>query len=102
MITGSILGIGMGLILVKTFKKIHMRDTIKVLIILSASFLFVTLESAMKPFIALSGFLAVMALGGTILKSYEVLAKRLVGKFSKIWVGAEIMLFVLVGAFRQH
>lgn len=98
MITGSILGIGMGLILVKTFRKIHMRDTIKVLIILSASFLFVTLESAMKPFIALSGFLAVMALGGTILKSYEVLAKRLVGKFSKIWVGAEIMLFVLVGA----
>lgn len=39
-----------------------------------------------------------MALGGTILKGYEMLARRIIGKFSKIWVGAEILLFVLVGA----
>lgn len=75
-----------------------MRDTIKVLIILSASFIFVTLESALRPYLFMSGYLAVMALGATILKSYEVLTKRIIGKFSKIWVGSEIMLFVLVGA----
>ncbi len=39
-----------------------------------------------------------MTLGGTILKQHEDLAKRLVSKFEKIWVIAEIMLFVLVGA----
>ncbi|MFT9494454.1 cation:proton antiporter [Anaerosolibacter sp.] len=97
-ISGLILGVVSGMILVRVFKRIHMRDTIKVLVLLSIAFLFVTLESFVKPYFPISGLLAVMALGGTILKSYEILAKRLMGKFSKIWVGAEILLFVLVGA----
>lgn len=97
-ILGLLLGILCGLILVWIFKKLHIRDTAKVLIILSISFIFVTLERELKPFIPVSGLLAVMALGGTILKQYDILAKRLMGKFSKIWVGAEILLFVLVGA----
>ncbi|PKM54733.1 MAG: potassium transporter [Firmicutes bacterium HGW-Firmicutes-3] len=97
-VIGSFLGIATGLILVEMFKFMHLRDTQKVLIILSASFIFVTLETFMKPYVPMSGLLAVMALGATILKTNEVTAKRLMGKFSKIWVGAEIMLFVLVGA----
>ena len=95
---GMLLGTFSGLILVWIFKNFHMRDTVKVLILLSTAFLFVSLETFLKPYVAVSGLLAVMALGATLLKSYEVLAKRLKGKFSKIWVGAEIMLFVLVGA----
>ncbi len=97
-ILGLIVGILTGLLLVFIFKRIHMRDTVKVLIIMSISFLFITLENLLKPYLPMSGLLAVMALGGTILKSYEILAKRLIGKFTKIWVGAEILLFVLVGA----
>lgn len=97
-ILGLLLGILCGLVLVWVFKKLHIRDTVKVLIILSISFIFVTLETALKLFIPVSGLLAVMALGATILKQYDILAKRLRGKFSKIWVGAEILLFVLVGA----
>ncbi len=96
-ILGLLVGILSGLFLVWIFKRIHIRDTIKVLIIMSVAFLFVTLEDILKPYIPLSALLAVMALGGTILKSYEILAKRLIGKFTKIWVGAEILLFVLVG-----
>lgn len=95
---GMLLGTFSGLILVWIFKKFHMRDTVKVLILLSTAFLFVSIEAFLKPYVPVSGLLAVMALGATLLKSYEVLAKRLKGKFSKIWVGAEIMLFVLVGA----
>lgn len=96
--SGVMVGIISGLVLVKVFKRFHMRDTVKVLILLSTSFLFISLESFVEGVVPMSGLIAVMALGGTILKSYEVLAKRLKGKFSKIWVGAEIMLFVLVGA----
>lgn len=95
---GILLGIVSGLIMVAVFKKLHIRDTIKVLILLSVSFLFVSLEAFLKPYVPVSGLIAVMALGATLLKRYEVLAKRLKGKFSKIWVGAEILLFVLVGA----
>lgn len=97
-ISGIALGILAGYILVRIFKMFHMRDTIKVLIILSVSMLMVTLEELLKPWFPLSGLLAVMAIGGTILKTYELLAKRIMGKFSKIWVGSEILLFVLVGA----
>jgi NhaP-type Na+/H+ or K+/H+ antiporter len=75
-----------------------MRDSVKVLIILSVSFLLVALERVLKGVLPVSGLLAVMALGATLLKNYEVLALRLSAKFSKLWVGAEILLFVLVGA----
>lgn len=97
-VVGLAIGILSGLLLVFVFKKLHIRDTVKILIILSVSFLFISLESEVKSYIPMSGLLAVMALGGTILKRYEVLAKRLSYKFSKVWVGAEILLFVLVGA----
>lgn len=97
-VLGLGLGVLSGLLLVFIFKKIHIRDTIKVLIILSTAFIFVSLEAFLKPYMPLSGLLAVMALGGTILQRYDVLAKRLMGRFSRIWVGAEILLFVLVGA----
>ena len=97
-LSGVIMGAVTGIILVSIFKRIQMRDTVKVLIILSIAFMFVSIEDFMKPFFPVSGLLAVMSLGCSILRSYEILAKRLMGKFSKIWVGAEILLFVLVGA----
>lgn len=95
---GLLIGYFSGMILVRIFKLLHLRDTAKVLLIISSAFLLITLESLLKPYIPISGFLAIMALGASILKNYEHLAKRLKGKFSKIWVGAEILLFVLVGA----
>lgn len=95
---GLLTGILLGLAFVKLFKIIHIRDTVKILILLSTSFLLVALETVIKAYAPMSGLLAVMALGGTILKQYDILAERLSGKFSKIWVVTELMLFVLVGA----
>lgn len=95
---GAILGVFAGMLIVWIFKKIHLRDTIKLLLLLGLSFLFVSLEKAIKPYFPISGLVAVMALGATILKKYDVLAKRLAGRYEKVWVGAELFLFVLVGA----
>jgi NhaP-type Na+/H+ or K+/H+ antiporter len=92
------LGLGMGYLSVYFFKRFHMRDTVKVLILFSISFLFLVLEESIKPTVFLSGLLAVMTCGGMIHHRYSVLAKRLVSKFEKIWVIAEIILFVMVGA----
>ena len=97
-ISGMGLGIISGFIFVKVFKAIHVRDTVKVLIMLSIAFFFFSLEDFIKPYFPVSGLLAVMAFSATILSTYEVLAKRITGKFSKIWVAAEVLLFVLVGA----
>ncbi len=92
------LGVGLGLLLVFIFKKIHMRDTVKVLVIFGVSFLIIVFEDLMANVFSISGLLAVIALGSTILRKYPIVADRLTHKFSKIWVAAEIMLFVLVGA----
>ncbi|NLW11383.1 MAG: sodium:proton antiporter [Clostridiaceae bacterium] len=91
-------GIACGLALSVFFSKFHIRDTGKVIIILSVSFLLVSFEHVLSGAVGFSGLLAVMGLGGAVQqKKYEV-AKRLSGKFSKLWVGAEMLLFVLVGA----
>ncbi|GHU52281.1 potassium transporter [Spirochaetia bacterium] len=97
-VSGIALGIITGIILVRLFKKTPIRDTVKVFILLSIAFMFIALENAVKEYVPLSGLLAVMALGGTVLRKYDVLAKRLSGKLSKMWVLAELLLFVLVGA----
>jgi len=97
-VTGVILGAIVGFALILVFKKIHMRDTVKALILFAAGFGFVTLESVIGSYVPMSGLIAVVALGMIILRKYEILAKRLSVKFSKIWVGAEIFLFVLIGA----
>ncbi len=97
-ITGLILGISVGVALTALFKRIHTRDSIKLLVMLSTAFLFLTLEHSLKDKLAISGLLAIMAMGATMLQLYPVLAKRISPKFSKLWVAAEIILFVLVGA----
>lgn len=97
-ILGVIVGILSGILLTVFFKKFHMRDTVKILIILSISFLIIELEHRLNGIVTISGLLAIMSMGITILKKYEILAKRLEIKYNKLWVGAELMLFVLVGA----
>ncbi len=94
------LGVGIlaGLAVIKLFSALTMGDTVKVLVLLGVAFLLVSLENALKGLVPLSGLLGVMALGGTILKGNQPLARQLSGQYAKIWVGAELMLFVLVGA----
>lgn len=97
-ILGIIMGAVCGILLNIFFRRIHMRDSAKAIIILSICFLFTAAETALENSIHVSGLIAVMALGMTIYKLYPVLALRLSSKYNKLWVGAELMLFVLVGA----
>ena len=74
-----------------------MRDSIKVLIILSVSFLLLELQHRLESIVSISGLLAIMSMGIVVKQKYDVLAKRLSVKYNKLWLGAEIFLFVLVG-----
>lgn len=97
-ILGIGLGILIGILLGFFFKKVHMRDSIKVIIILSISFLLVTLENNLKGIVPISGLIAIMSIGISLQKIRSDASKRISTKFSKLWVAAELMLFVLVGA----
>ena len=97
-----VLGVGIGfligVILAYYFKKVHIRDTSKVLIILSISLLLVVLEEHLTIPITFSALIAIMFIGIGLQKKREVVARRLSVKYGKLWVAAEVFLFVLVGA----
>jgi len=97
-LTGISFGFFIGWIFVILFKRIHMRDTIKVLLILSICFLLLGLEHFIITFIPYSALLSVISIGLSILYFYPKLANRITSKFSKIWVASEVFLFILVGA----
>lgn len=97
-IVGIVIGIILGLILSRFFKHFRLRDSAKVIILLGFSFLLIELEHRISGVIPISGLIAIMSMAATLYKTYDVLAKRLSEKFNKLWVAAEILLFVLVGA----
>ena len=94
---GVLLGGVVGTILVCFFRRFHIRDSVKVLIILSVSFLLLELQNKLEGIVPVSGLLAIMSVGIIINQKYDVLAKRLSVKYNKLWLGAKIFLFVLVG-----
>lgn len=96
--TGVLLGTMIALIIVCIFKKYHLRDTKKALLILSSAIILTELEIVMKDIFPIAALLGVMTIGFILQERYELVARRLASKFNKIWVFAEIMLFVLVGA----
>lgn len=96
-ILGIVLGCAVGALLVMFFKRRHIRDSIKILIILSISFLILELQNQLEGYVPVSGLLAIMSMGIVINQKYSVLAKRLSVKYNKLWLAAEVFLFVLVG-----
>ncbi|MFP4662074.1 MAG: cation:proton antiporter [Halanaerobiales bacterium] len=97
-ITGVLLGIFTALILNYIFRKFHMRDTQKTLLMLSTAIMLTGFEDLLRDIFPVAALLGVMSLGFVLQEKYSVLGTRLAAKFNKIWVFAEIMLFVLVGA----
>ena len=95
---GILLGFTVGVVLVLFFQRYHMRDSVKIMIILSISFLLLEVQNRLEGTIPVSGLLAIMSMGIIIKQKYDVLASRLAIKYNKLWLAAEIFLFVLVGA----
>jgi len=95
---GIIAGIIIGFILIMIFKRYHIRSTKKVLLILGFSILLNQLESVLKTKLQIASLLGVMTIGFIIIEKLPDVGKRLSDKFNKIWILAEILLFVLVGA----
>lgn len=97
-ILGAAFGVITGYSLSYIFKRFHIRDSSKIIILLSLSILLVALETITESYLPFSALLGVMFAGMTILKQLPNLAVRLSAKLSKLWIAAEIILFVLVGA----
>lgn len=103
-ILGILLGAITGFILSIFFETAYaykhlVRNSMKVIIILGFSFLLMSIETWLKGTISVSGLLAVVSMACVIkIKSIDAVSKRLSEKFGKLWIAAEVILFVLVGA----
>ena len=101
---GVALGVAAGWVLSLIFETAYahkhcVRNSMKVIILLGASFLLMAVETWVKPWVSVSGLLAVVAMACTLkIRSIEFVSKRLSEKFGKLWLAAEVVLFVLVGA----
>lgn len=97
---GAIIGYLLSLFFETAYAHEHLiRNSMKVLVVLGMSFLMIAIETALKPFLPVSGLLAIMSMACVLrMKSPSTVADRLSDKFGKLWLGAEVLLFVLVGA----
>lgn len=103
-ILGIILGAIVGYLLYLFFetayaKKHYVRNSMKIIIVLGFSFLLIAIEGGLEGKIAMSGLLAVVSMACVLrMKCTSFVSKRLSEKFGKLWLAAEVILFVLVGA----
>lgn len=87
-----------GVVIMAIFKQFQMRNSIKVLILLSVSFLLLECQNQLTGIVPMSGLLAIMSMAIALYQKCPQLAGRLASKYNKLWLAAQILLFVLVGA----
>lgn len=99
-IMGALVGMAVYFLFESSYKHNRkIRSSTKVIIMLGTAFLLMSIETVAKPYVAISGLLAVVAMACVIkLKSEKRVTARLSEKFGKLWIAAEVVLFVLVGA----
>lgn len=95
---GAASGLLFGFACGQVFKRFHIRDTVKIIVLLSISLLFVAFEDAFQNKVPFSALIGVMCIGIAVQKVKPELSPRLSQRYNKLWVAAEIILFVLVGA----
>jgi len=97
---GAVVGFGVYLLFEKSFQHKHkIRNSTKVIILLGTAFLLMSIETLVKPHVAVSGLLSVVTMACVVkLKADSKVSSRLSEKLGKLWIAAEVMLFVLVGA----
>ena len=103
-VLGILVGVAVGLVLALFFetayaRRHYVRNSMKVIIVLGVSFLLIAMENWLKGYIPMSGLLAVVSMACALkCKSTAFVSKRLSEKFGKLWLAAEVILFVLAGA----
>lgn len=97
-VLGVAIGLFSGRMLALFFEKVHVRDTVKIMIMLSVSFILVSIEDKLTTPITYSALIAIMFMGVNLQKYRQEVSTRLSSKYNKLWVAAEVFLFVLVGA----
>lgn len=99
-LAGAVLGAALAWFFETSYARRHMiRNSVKVIVTLAVSFLLLAVEDRLEGVVPLSGLLAIMSMALVLaMRSTPAVTKRLQEKYGKLWLAAEVILFVLVGA----
>lgn len=100
LLLGALAGLALSLFFESRYSNNHLvRNSMKVVIVMGVAFLLLAVEEWSEPFLSVSGLLAIMSMAVVLaMKSVPAVTVRLQEKFGKLWIAAEVVLFVLVGA----
>lgn len=96
-VSGICVGLAVGWLMGIYFEKAHIRDTVKIILLLCLSFFMVTAEDIYGEIIPFASLIGVMSVGISLQKKRPEVTVRLSAKLNKLWVAAEVLLFVLLG-----
>ncbi|MGN1317617.1 MAG: cation:proton antiporter [Lachnospirales bacterium] len=96
-ILGIILGIITGIVINILFKNFNIKLTVKTIILLAVSFFLLEIETKLENYISISSLISIMVMGITLFKLNSHISKEISAQYNSLWVGGEIILFVLVG-----
>ncbi|MEG2037190.1 MAG: cation:proton antiporter, partial [Ruthenibacterium sp.] len=94
---GAVVGLLVALFFESSYAHKHcIRNSMKVIVVLGFAFLMLAIEDWLSGVVAVSGLLAVMSMACALqMKSVALVSTRLSEKFGKLWLAAEVLLFVL-------
>jgi NhaP-type Na+/H+ or K+/H+ antiporter len=95
---GIVMGAVIGYVLYRVFERYKLRATKMTIVIMAVSIMLTWLEEELKTKVAMSALLGIMTAGFIILEKNEIRAHKISQKLAKVWIFAEVLLFVLVGA----
>ena len=96
-ILGILVGVGVGLLLSFIYRKLNIKLIVKILLLLSVSFLLIGFEELLSNYISFSSLLSIITIGMVILLKNKDIAVEMEEGYHKMWTFFEILLFVLVG-----
>ena len=103
-VLGIVLGALVGFAVAFLFELLHrkgltIRNTLKTILLLGIAFLLLAVEGWLEGVVAVSGLLAIMSMAMVYaMRTKAEVVNRLKDKYGKLWLAAEVLLFVLVGA----
>jgi len=97
-VLGIVVGLIPGYLLFKLFLKYDWQPPRRTLLVMGTSICLLWLEEVTHNIVPIASLLGVMAIGFVILEKEEAIAHIISQKLKKLWVFAELLLFVLVGA----
>lgn len=97
-VLGILSGLIIGYLLYRLYDRYDFKPPRRTIILMGVAIVLTWLEEVLHGIVPVSALIGVMAIGFMLLEKQEAIAHIISSKLKRLWVFAELLLFVLVGA----